>query len=155
MATLEQIGIALKRAAAAGDTAAAAKLAAAYKAAQAQQAGQSAQMPQQTYQIDTGNPMQQGTPAAPSGPPQSIGDQLSAGFTSGVNAIPIAGPTILGGLEHLKGMVQGRSPQDVAATDQAQVQQNPGASLTGAIAGNVLPFAVNGAEVRSISTWPR
>jgi hypothetical protein len=41
-------------------------------------------------------------------------------------------------------MVQGRPYEDVAATDQAQVQQNPVAATTGAIAGNVLPFMAGG-----------
>lgn len=101
--------------------------------------------------------------------PQSLGDQLSAGFTSGVNAIPIAGPAILngkgidpsiqampvigpiarglssmGGLEGLKAMLQGRTQADVAQTDQAQVQQNPVASGIGTVAGNVLPFMAGG-----------
>lgn len=77
-------------------------------------------------------------------PQQSIGDQLSAGFTSGINSLPIVGPTVLGGLEHLKGMVQGRSAEDVATTDQAQTQANPLASTVGDVAGTVLPFVVGG-----------
>jgi hypothetical protein len=76
--------------------------------------------------------------------PQSIGDQLSAGFTSGVRALPIVGEPLLSGLENLKAAVQGRSPQDVAASDQAQVEQNPVASTVGTVAGNVLPFAIGG-----------
>jgi hypothetical protein len=79
-----------------------------------------------------------------SAPQPSIADQLSAGFTSGVNALPIVGPTVLSGLEQLKAAVQGRTAQDVAASDQQQVEQNPTASTVGTIAGNVLPFAVGG-----------
>jgi hypothetical protein len=133
MATLEQIGAALKRAAAAGDTAAATKLAKAYKAMQAQGAAPQAQ------------PQAAPTPPAPTAPPQSLGDQLSAGFTSGVNAHPdCIGPSVLGGLENLKGMVQGRSPADVHASDQAQTELNPVASTVGSVAGNVLPFMAGG-----------
>lgn len=76
--------------------------------------------------------------------PQSIGDQLSAGFTSGVNSLPIVGPAVLSGLEHLKGMVQGRTAEDVSATDQAQTQANPVASTVGDVAGTILPFMAGG-----------
>jgi hypothetical protein len=89
-------------------------------------------------------PQPQSAPQAPAQQPQSIGDMLSAGFTSGVKALPFVGPTVLGGLENLKGMVQGRSAQDVAATDQAQVEANPTASTVGNVAGTVAPFAIGG-----------
>lgn len=97
-------------------------------------------------EIATSLGMQSAPAASPASPPpgpslpQQISDQLSAGFTSGVNSIPIAGPSILGGLERVKALVQGRSPQDVAATDQAQVQQNPVASTIGGVTGAVAPF---------------
>jgi hypothetical protein len=79
-------------------------------------------------------------PKADAGP-QSLGDQLSAGFTSGVKAIPFVGPQVLGGLEQLKAKVQGRTPEDVAATDQAQTEANPVASTIGDIAGPTLALA--------------
>lgn len=81
---------------------------------------------------------------APAAPQPSIGDQLSAGFSSGVKAIPFVGPAALSGLEQLKATVQGRTPEDVAASDQAQVEQNPTAATVGTVAGNVLPFMVGG-----------
>lgn len=91
--------------------------------------------------IDTGNPMVRGAPK-PAVAPQSLSDELSAGFSAGVNAIPIAGPAVLGALESIKGAVQGRTPEDVAATDKAQVAANPVAAGIGTVAGTVLPLAV-------------
>lgn len=90
-------------------------------------------------------PAQQTPPAQQDWANNPIADQLSAGFTAGVNAIPIAGPSILSGLEQLKAKVQGRSAEDVAATDQAQVEANPVASTVGTVAGTVLPFMGAGA----------
>lgn len=80
-------------------------------------------------------------PAAPEAQAQSLGDQLSAGFTAGVKAIPFVGPQVLGGLEQLKAKVQGRSTEDVAATDKAQTEANPIASTVGEIAGPTLALA--------------
>lgn len=92
--------------------------------------------------IQTINPMMQGQ-SAPSAPGPDLGEmsnQLSAGFTSGVNAIPIAGPSILGGLERAKSFVQGRPYSDVTASDKLQATQRPVASGIGSVAGTVLPF---------------
>lgn len=92
------------------------------------------------------NPMAQGTPA-PEGPAatfQDISDNLSAGFTAGVNAVPIAGPAALSGLERVKAAVQGRNADDVAETDRAQVEQHPEAAAVGTVAGTVLPFMAGG-----------
>lgn len=75
---------------------------------------------------------------------QSLGDQLSAGFTSGVRAVPIVGPGALNGLEQLKGLVQGRDAADVATSDAQQVQLNPTASTIGGVAGTVAPFLLAG-----------
>lgn len=77
---------------------------------------------------------------------QQAGDDLSAGFTSGVNALPIVGPTVLGGLEQAKALVQGRPVADVQATDAAQDEANPVASMAGTVAGTALPFLAVGPE---------
>lgn len=86
----------------------------------------------------------------PAPAPQSLGDQLSAGFTSGVDALPIVGPSVLGGLERLKGMVQGRPYEDVAKTDQTQTEANPIASTVGTVTGTVAPFLIGG-EIPAIA----
>lgn len=110
--------------------------------------------------IDTGNPMTRGSPK-PSGGNMLTGvaDQLSAGFSSGVNAIPVAGPFVLGALEAAKAAAQNtaygnkasplyqpnyltQSPQDVSASDHAQVAANPVAAGIGAAAGTILPLAL-------------
>lgn len=79
-----------------------------------------------------------------SNPMQAASDALSAGFTSGVNAIPFVGDKALSFLEQLKANVQGRTQQDVAASDQAQVDQHPVASTAGTVVGTVAPFAAAG-----------
>lgn len=66
---------------------------------------------------------------------------LSAGFTSGVNAVPFVGPKVLEGLERLKAGVQGRTYEDVAATDQQQVEDHPVASTVGSVAGPTVALA--------------
>lgn len=148
MATLEQIGAALKAADAAGNVDDARKLAAAYSAMKGGQ------------QVVEEDPMRQGAPA-PEAPPQSVPDMLSAGFTAGVNAVPVLGPKMLEGAENAKALVQNnvygnkaspffdpsykaQTQQDVAAADQSQVQNNPVASTAGAVAGTVLPFVAGG-----------
>lgn len=73
-----------------------------------------------------------------------IADQLSAGFTSGVKGVPIIGPSMLGGLEAVKGAVQGRSSEDVKATDAAQMEQYPVAAGIGEAAGIAAPFLIGG-----------
>jgi hypothetical protein len=72
---------------------------------------------------------------------QNASDQLSAGFTSGVRSIPFVGPQVLGGLEYLKGMAQGRSAEDVAASDRQQADENPIASTIGSVAGPMIALA--------------
>ncbi len=73
-----------------------------------------------------------------------IADQLSAGFTSGVDSVPIMGPAMLNGLEHLKAAVQGRPVDDVKLTDQMQRDQNPVAAGVGEAAGIAAPFLIGG-----------
>lgn len=81
----------------------------------------------------------------PAGPSQTRPlDQIEAGYTSAVNALPIVGPYALGGLQSLKAGMQGRTQDQVAAEDAAREQANSGASMTGAVMGSVLPFMVGG-----------
>lgn len=81
--------------------------------------------------------------AAPEYQPQAINspaDQVMAGYTSAVNAIPIAGPAIMGGLNNAKAALQGRAQEEIASENAAIEQANPVASTTGMVAGTVLPF---------------
>lgn len=105
------------------------------------------------------------TPPQPA--PQSVGDQLSAGFTSGIQQLPFVGPSLLSALENYKADVQNSffgakdspffdktyTPQtgaDIAASDQRQANANPVASTVGSVAGNVLPF-VAGGEIPAVA----
>jgi hypothetical protein len=71
-------------------------------------------------------------------------DQVMAGYTSAVNAIPIAGPSIMGKLNEAKGALQGRDPAEIAAENATVEQANPIASGAGMVAGTVLPFMAGG-----------
>jgi hypothetical protein len=99
--------------------------------------------------------------APPAAPPESIGDQLSAGFTRGLDALPF-GNKILEGAENVKAAVQNavygnkaspaydptykaQTQQDVHASDEAQAERNPVASTVGTVTGEVAPFMVGGA----------
>lgn len=72
-------------------------------------------------------------------------DQIQAGYTSAVNAIPIAGPAIMGGLNNLKSGLQGRPVEEIAAENAKLEEANPVAATTGMVAGTVLPFMGAGA----------
>lgn len=84
-------------------------------------------------------------------------DTLSAGFTAGVNAIPIAGPSIMSGLNQAKaglhnnvlpalGINTPQTTPEELATENAQLEQaNPVASTIGAVTGTVAPFLAGGA----------
>jgi len=77
-------------------------------------------------------------------PAGDIGDVLSAGFTSGVNAIPFVGPQIMGGLNQLKAAVHG-VPVDEIARENAQLEAgNPIAAGIGSIAGPTVALAPMG-----------
>lgn len=99
------------------------------------------------------NPMAQAagasyTPSPPSNVPLAdqvadIPNQISAGVTAGIGALP-AGNLILGQAEKAKAAVQGRTPQDVAATDQTQMDERPIAATVGRIAGQSAPYVVGG-----------
>lgn len=150
MPTLEQLGSALKKASAAGDVSAARALAKAYKAARANP--QAAPAPgSREYamwaaeQARAGNALPQVSGAEPQ-PAQPTGplDQISAGFTSAVDAVPIAGPTIMGGLNQLKSSLHGVPVDQIAAENKRLEEANPTASTAGMVAGTVLPFMAGG-----------
>lgn len=94
-------------------------------------------------QVKAGKSVPQVSPPPPEyQAPQPTGplDQIQAGYTSAVNAIPIAGPSIMGGLNNLKGGLQGRAPEEIAAENATLEKANPVASTAGTVAGTVLPF---------------
>jgi hypothetical protein len=74
-----------------------------------------------------------------------IGDVISASFTSGVNAIPFLGPTIMGGLNQVKAAVHGVPAEEIAAENAQLEEQNPVASVVGSIAGPTVALAPLGA----------
>jgi hypothetical protein len=74
-------------------------------------------------------------------PPGDIGDVLSAGFTSGVNAIPFLGPSIMGGLNQVKAAVHGVPVEEIAAENTQLEEQNPVASMVGSVAGPTVALA--------------
>lgn len=74
-----------------------------------------------------------------------IGDVLSAGFTSGVNAIPFVGPSVMGGLNQLKAAVHGVPVEEIATENATLEEANPIASTVGSIAGPTLALAPLGA----------
>ncbi len=168
MATLEQIGTALKAAAAAGDTAAATKLVAAYKAMAASAQG-SAGAPAQSPDVLALQQAHATMPARPEGSPAQIataqraidavppatdghdfGSQLLAGVTSGLDAIPVAGPSLMGALRGAKAGIYGTTPEKLAAEESAAQKANPTASTVGAITGTVAPFVLGG-EIGGVS----
>lgn len=153
MATLEQLAEGIKRANAAGNAEHVKALGAEYRRLQAganvaqppagPQPGsrEYAQWAQQ--QAMAGNNLPQVSQAPPEyQAPTQTGpmDQLMAGYTSAVNAVPIAGPALMSGVRNLKAGVQGRAPEQIAAEDQRIEQANPVASTTGMVAGTVLPL---------------
>lgn len=70
--------------------------------------------------------------------------QILAGYTSAVNAVPVAGPALMGGLNQLKAGLQGVSPEQIAAENAGREAGNPIASTTGAVAGTILPLMAAG-----------
>lgn len=146
MATLEQIGAALKRAAAAGDTAAATKLAQAYKAMQAQ--GPQASVYDPTQPSSPGafgnNPAAQDMPGGSTLPPATF-DQNIRAFGANIDQIPVAGPSIYNAMRQARASVQGMTPEQVDAETAAARQAAPGADLGGKVFYNTAPYAVAGA----------
>jgi hypothetical protein len=80
--------------------------------------------------------------AAPQG---DLGDVIGAGFSSAVNAIPIVGPSVLGGLEELKARVHGVPVETIRAEEVGIREQNPVASTVGTVTGAVAPYLIGGA----------
>ncbi len=165
MATLQQLADALKRADAAGDVDGAKKLAAAYRAMQTQAPAATApdtpppgaDPGSREYadwaavraRMGKGRELPQISDVNPG--PHGFADQMAAGASSAANALPIVGPTALGGLEGLRGAVQHMTPEQVQAETKANELANPAAAMTGSIAGRVLPY-VAAAEVPGLAT---
>jgi hypothetical protein len=92
-------------------------------------------------------------PQAAPAPAGDFGDVVSAGFTSGVNAIPFVGPNIMDGLNSLKAAVHG-VPVDVIAAENAQLEEaHPIAAGVGSVAGPTLamaPLGLTGLGARAL-----
>ena len=73
-------------------------------------------------------------------------DQVLAGFTSGVDAVPIVGPATLDGLEQLKSWIHGVPVETVQLDTERMQSENPTASTVGGVVGTALPFLA-GAEI--------
>lgn len=130
MATLEQLAEGIRRAHAAGNAEHVKILGAEYRRLQAMEA--------QGAQGET-------VPAAAPEPQTDLADQISAGFTSGVRAIPVAGPWIMDRLEEGKAALHGVPVETIRAEDRGWEEANPIASGVGTVAGTVLPFMGAGA----------
>lgn len=78
-------------------------------------------------------------------PTQTLADQIMAGYTSAVDAVPIAGPMLKSGVQGLKAGMYGVPQHQVAAEDTARQDANPVASTVGSVAGTVVPFMAAGA----------
>lgn len=165
MATLEQIGEALRRADAAGATEDARKLASAYASLKAQLASAPKADPRAALaeRLDPPNGAKPGSreyadwalarklagkpiPSVSAAPPEdttkSLGSKFDAAFTAGVDAIPIAGPALLQKAQEARGAVQGLTPEQVARETQIEQEANPGATMAGSITGTVAPFVM-------------
>jgi hypothetical protein len=94
-------------------------------------------------QARAGKPLPQVSPTPPEAN-HSLLDQISAGTTAAANAVPIAGPTLLKGLETMRGAIQHMTPEAVHAETIATEEANPTAATTGWVAGNVVPLVAAG-----------
>jgi len=167
-ATLEQIGGALKKAAAAGDTAAAHKLAAAYKAMQ--QGQQAAPQAQPSAPVEppraTDNYLSQGLSGFNEGVGNILGFPVDAATmainagTSGINALTGAQiPQIdkpIGGADFLKSTLLAPTITPASADSGQQVVRRIGQELgamaipgMGPIARSTMPLKTFGAELAS------
>lgn len=93
-------------------------------------------------QARAGKALPQVSPTPPSWPPAGTEpmDQFMAGYTSAVNAVPIAGPTLLNAVEGSKAWLHGVPKEAIATQDRATEKANPGASTAGAVTGAVVPY---------------
>ncbi len=163
MATLAQIGEALRRADAAGATEDARKLASAYASLKAQLAQPADPRKALAEQLDppvgakpgsreyadwalarklAGKPIPSVSAAPPEDFTHDLGSKFNAAFTAGVDAIPIAGPALLQKAKEARGAIQGLTPEQVALETQITQEANPGATTAGAITGTVAPFVM-------------
>lgn len=78
-------------------------------------------------------------------------DQFQAGYTSAVNAIPIAGPTLLNAVESAKAGIYGVPKETVSGQDRALEQANPTASGIGTGVGMITPY-VMAATIPGVNT---
>lgn len=95
-------------------------------------------------QARAGKKLPQVSPQPPTGSPGATGpmDQFQAGYTSAVNAVPIAGPSLLNAVEGAKAGIWNVPQSQIAAEDRALEQANPTASTIGAVTGSVVPYAL-------------
>lgn len=89
-----------------------------------------------------GKELPQVSAAPPEDVTRSIPEKLAAFTASAADAVPIAGPTLRKGLEDLRGVVQGMTPEQVAKETQIGIDANPTSSLAGAVTGTVAPFVL-------------
>lgn len=102
-----------------------------------------------TKTVMSGKKLPQVSPPPPStsDQPSSFADKVSAGLASAADAVPIAGPAILSGLEQGRAAVQSMlghpmTPAQVASETDAVRAANPVESGIGTVAGTVLPFVL-------------
>lgn len=101
-------------------------------------------------QARAGKTLPQVSPKPPEWQGTGIGtgpmDQFQAGYTSAVNAIPIAGPSLLNAVEGAKAGMYGVPKETITGQDRGLEQANPGAATTGSIVGTVAPWVLAGAS---------
>jgi len=149
MATLEQIEQALRAADAAGNVEDARALAQAYREMQAKvrvtpsQNGPSSQPPKglkpgsreyadwAAAETRAGRKVPRVSEAPPEwvDPASGIEGKFTAGYTSFLNGVPIAGPSILAGAENLRAAVQGVPVEDVQYETRRAQEANPISTL--------------------------
>lgn len=157
MATLEQIGAALKKAHAAGDAENARKLAAAYQAAKASAAGpasvpdappESAAPGSRAYadwamaRVKAGKDVPQVGPAPPEDFTHDLGSKFNAAYTGAVEAVPIAGPALLDAAQKGRAFFQGVPVETIQKETDILQEANPGSTLAGQVTGTVAPFVL-------------
>lgn len=160
MATLEQIEQALRAADAAGNVEDARALAQAYRQMQAEtqtapsQNGPSAQPPRAlkpgsreyadwaAAEARAGRKLPQVSEPPPEwvDPASGVEGKFTAGYTSFLNGVPIAGPSILSGAENLRAAVQGVPVEDIQYETRRAQDANPITTGVGGVAGAVAPF---------------
>lgn len=95
-------------------------------------------------QARAGKKLPQVGPAPPTGAPPdtSLPEQIMAGTSAAANAVPIAGPSLLHGLEAGRAFFQHMTPEQVAAETKAREAANPTAATIGAVTGTVAPYVL-------------